>query len=205
MCDALSRNVPKQYATILSNCLAHARRQFVELVERFPDECTHVIEELAKIYKHDAIVKEQGLCPVARLAYHQEHSGPVMKDLKEWCQAQMEERLVEPNSGLGKAIKYMLKHWKKLTRFLEVPGTPLDNNIAERALKYAILHRKNALFYKTQNGAKVGDLFMSLIHTCQLAGINPLKYLTWVFKNVKNLQSNPADFLPWRYQENNSN
>jgi hypothetical protein len=98
----------------------------------------------------------------------------------------------------------MLKHWKKLTRFLEVPGTPLDNNIAERALKYAILHRKNALFYKTQNGANVGDLFMSLIHTCQLAGVNPLKYLTWVFKNVKNLQSNPADFLPWRYQENNS-
>ncbi|MFO8002854.1 transposase, partial [Thioalkalivibrio sp.] len=80
----------------------------------------------------------------------------------------MEKKLVEPNSGLGKAIKYMLKHWKKLTRFLEVPGTPLDNNIAERALKYAILHRKNALFYKTQNGAKVGDLFMSLIHTCQL-------------------------------------
>jgi hypothetical protein len=205
MCDALSRNVPKEYATILSNCLAHARRQFVELVERFPDECTHVIEELAKVYKHDAIVKEQGLSPVERLAYHQEHSDPVMEELKEWCEAQMEEKLVEPNSGLGKAIKYMLKHWKKLTRFLEVPGTPLDNNIAERALKYAILHRKNALFYKTQNGAKVGDLFMSLIHTCQLAGVNPLKYLTWVFKNVKNLQSNPADFLPWRYQENNSN
>jgi hypothetical protein len=205
MCDALSRNVPKEYATILSNCLAHARRQFVELVERFPDECTHVIEELAKVYKHDAIVKEQGLSPVERLAYHREHSGPVMEELKEWCEAQMEEKLVEPNSGLGKAIKYMLKHWKKLTRFLEVPGTPLDNNIAERALKYAILHRKNALFYKTQNGANVGDLFMSLIHTCQLAGVNPLKYLTWVFKNVKNLQSNPADFLPWRYQENNSN
>lgn len=205
MCDALNRNVPKEYATILSNCLAHARRQFVELVDRFPDECTHVIEELAKIYKHDAIVKEQALSPHERLAFHQEHSAPVMEELKEWCETQMEEKLVEPNSGLGKAIKYMLKHWKKLTRFLEVPAAPLDNNVAERALKYAILHRKNALFYKTQNGANVGDLFMSLIHTSQLAAVNPLKYLTWVFRNVKKLQSNPSDFLPWRYQKNGSN
>jgi hypothetical protein len=201
MCDALSRNVPRQYATLLANCLAHARRQFVELIERFPDECTHVIEELAKVYQHDALIKEQGLSPAQRLAFHQEHSGPVMEGLKEWCETQMGENRVEPNSGLGKAIKYLLKHWKKLTRFLEIPGTPLDNNLCERALKYAILHRKNALFFKTQNGANVGDVFMSLIHTAQLAGVNPLKYLTWVFKNVKTLQSNPSDFLPWRYRE----
>jgi hypothetical protein len=124
-----------------------------------------------------------------------------MEQLKEWCETQLGENRVEPNSGLGKAVKYMLKHWKKLTRFLEVPGAPLDNNLCERALKYAILHRKNALFFKTQNGANVGDLFMSLIHTAQLAGLNPPTYLTWVFKNVKNLQSRPSDFLPWRYPE----
>jgi hypothetical protein len=102
MCDALSRNVPKEYATILANCLAHARRQFVELVERFPDECTHVIEELAKIYKHDAIVKEQGFSPVERLAFHQEHSGPVMEELKGWCEAQMQERVSSPTQGWAK-------------------------------------------------------------------------------------------------------
>ena len=57
----------------------------------------------------------------------------------------------------------MLNHWEKLTRFLHVPGAPLDNSIRERALKKAILHRKNALFYKTQRGARVGDMYMSLI------------------------------------------
>jgi transposase len=62
----------------------------------------------------------------------------------------------------------MLKHWEKLTLFLRHPGPPLDNNICERALKKAILHRKNALFYKTVNGAHVGDVFMSLIYTCEL-------------------------------------
>ena len=203
MCDALSRNVPKEYETILSNCLTHGRRQFVDLMDRFPEECTYVIEALGMVYKHDSIVKERGLSPEQRLAYHQEHSGPVMADLKAWCETQFEQKLVEPNSGLGKAIKYMLKHWNKLARFLKVPGAPLDNNLCERALKYAILHRKNALFFKTQNGAHVGDLFMSIIHTCQLAGVNPLNYLTSVLKNIKKLQVNPSDFLPWNYQDDN--
>jgi len=200
MCDALSRNASKEFETILANCLAHARRQFAELVDRFPDDCAYVIQLLGKVYHHDAIVKEQGLSPAQRLLYHQQHSGPLMAELKNCCYSQIDQKLVEPNSGLGQAIAYMLRHWEKLTRFLQVEGAPLDNNLCERALKRAILHRKNALFYQTQRGAQVGDLFMSLIHTCQLAGINPLAYLTWLLKNTEQIQKSPRDFLPWKYQ-----
>jgi len=67
------------------------------------------------------------------------------------------------------------------------------------ALKHAILHGKNALFYKTQRGAYVGDLFMSLIHTCQLAGVNPLHYLTWALKNARELQKSSKGYMPWHY------
>jgi hypothetical protein len=119
-----------------------------------------------------------------------------MEDLKRWCETGIREKTVEPNSGLGKAIQYMLKRWDKLTRFLEVPGCPLDNNLCEQVLKFAILHRKNALFYKTHRGAQVGDLFMSLIHTCQLAGVNPLDYLTWLLKNARELEPYPRRILP---------
>jgi transposase len=84
---------------------------------------------------------------------------------------------VEPNSGLGKALSYMTHHFHKLTLFLRVPSAPLDNNLCERALKKAILHRKNALFYKTPNGARAGDVFMSLIHTCQLSGASAVRLL----------------------------
>jgi hypothetical protein len=89
-----------------------------------------------------------------------------MKTLREWMEAQFSQHFVEPNSGLGKAITYFLRHWKGLTAFLRDAGSPLDNNICERALKRAVLHRKNALFYRTLHGSEVGDLFMSLIHTC---------------------------------------
>ena len=200
MCDALSRNTSKEFETIVSNCMVHARRQFVDIIESFPDQCIHVIETMREIYKNDAIVKERNMSADQRLAYHQQHSKPLMDQLHQWCQKQFDEKLVEPNSGLGKAIKYLLNHWQKLTRFLNVPGAPLDNNICERALKYAIIHRKNSLFYRSRRGAYVGDLFMSLIHTCQLAGVNPLEYLTWLLKNIQQIPDDPCEFLPWKYQ-----
>ena len=150
MCDALSRNLPKEYETILANCLTHGRRYFVKVVENFPQECRHVLEALAEVYRIDAIARERGLSPKQRLRLHQAESEPILKELKAWFKEQLADKKVEPNSGLGEAIRYMPKHWDKLTRFLRVPGAPLDNNLCERALKKAILHRKNSLFYKTK-------------------------------------------------------
>jgi hypothetical protein len=109
---------------------------------------------------------------------------------------------IEPNSELGKAITYLLRHWKKLTLFLRHPGVPIDNNVVERALKKAILNRKNALFYKTLNGAKVGDLFMSLIHTCELNGTNPFDYLTELLRHADELKQKPSAWMPWNYRDN---
>ena len=181
MCDALSRNVPKLAAGVeilLANCLAHGRRQFVEVAASFPDQCRYVLEMLGQVYGHEAEARERGLRPEERLQFHQKRSGPVMEQLHHWLEAQFAERKTEPNSGLGKAITYLLRHWRPLTLFLRQAGAPLDNNLVERALKRAVLHRKNALFYRTLNGADVGDLFMSLIHTCQLCGANSFDYLT---------------------------
>jgi len=108
---------------------------------------------------------------------------------------------VEPNSGLGQAIAYMRIRWEPLTLFLRVPGAPLDNNICERALKKAILHRKNALFYKTRNGARVGDVFMSLIHTAELNGIAPFPYLVALQRHQEAMALAPGAWLPWNYQQ----
>jgi transposase len=200
MCDALSRNLPGELRTILAHCLAHARRQFVDVFERFPGPCGHLLESLAVVYHNDAKAREQQLSAEARLRFHQEASGPTMQDLHAWLSGQLDEKLAEPNSGLGRAITYMLRHWDKLTLFLRVPGAPLDNNVCERALKKAILHRKNALFYKTQNGARVGDLFMSLIYTCELNQADPFDYLTELQRHSDELAASPEGWMPWNYR-----
>jgi transposase len=201
MCDALSRNVPKSFATLMANCLAHGRRNFVELTPNFPEACRFVLETLGEVYGYDDQARTQGMSPEQRLHFHQEHSGPLMEKLHSWLGAQFAERKVEPNSGLGKAVSYLLNHWQKLTLFLREPGAPLDNNIAERALKKAILHRKNSLFYKTRNGALMGDLFMSLIHTCELNAINPFDYLNELQRHAEELKQAPSEWLPWNYRE----
>jgi hypothetical protein len=199
MCDALSRNTSEAFKTILANCLAHGRRKFVEVALNFPEQCRYVIETLAKVYKHDEITKEQNMTADERFHFHQTKSAPLMEDLKTWLSDQLDQKKVEPNCGLGQAISYMLNHWKPLTLFLRVPKAPLDNNICERALKKAILHRKNAMFYKTENGARVGDLFMSLIHTCNLAGVNPFDYLTALQQHASELSERPDRWMPWNY------
>jgi hypothetical protein len=201
MCDALSRNLPGELQTILANCLAHARRRFVDVYDRFPEICRHLLESLAVVYRNDALARERGLSPEARLQLHQEASGPTMAALHDWLERQRGEKRAEPNSALGGAIGYTLKHWDELTLFLRQAGAPLDNNVCERALKKAILHRKNALFYKTQNGAKVGDLFMSLIYTCQLNEVNPFDYLTELQLHADALAACPERWMPWNYRE----
>ena len=200
MCDALSRNLPAEFQTVVANCIAHGRRKFVEVAARFPEECIHVLQSLGEVYKHDAYCRDQEMSPQERLDYHRTQSAPLMDKLKDWFQEQFDEHLVEPNSGLGQAIAYMQNHWDKLTLFLRTAGVPLDNNICERTLKKAILHRKNALFYKTKNGAHVGDLFMSLIHTCQFSAANPFDYLTELQRHSDAVSRCPREWMPWNYR-----
>lgn len=201
MCDALDRNRPSGHEVVEGNCGSHARRHFVDQVENFPTECRYLLEMLGKVFKVDELCRTLGLSDEQRLRRHQEDSGPLMADLKAWMQVELDEKRVEPNSGLGEAMNYMLKRWEKFTLFLRVPGAPIHNNIVERALKKAIRHRKNSLFYRTQRGATVGDVYMSLIHTTELDGGNALDYLTELMRHPKAVAENPGAWLPWNYRE----
>lgn len=206
MHDAESKNASKvkraDLEVELANCLPHGRRYFVDNLKNFPEECYHVLQELCIVFHNEKVAKEEQMTPEARLAYHQTHSQPVMDRLKKWLQEQISKKLVEPNSGLGKAINYMLNHWPKLTLFLRKAGAPLDNNLAERSLKKTILHRKNSLFYRTQRGADVGDRFTSIIHTCELNGINPFDYMTALLRNSHRAKESPERWMPWAYTAN---
>jgi transposase len=207
MSDGLAANTPKQHKdqALDISCLVHGRRQFVDIDGFFPYECARVIDAIAEIYQHEAHCKQQRLTPAGRLAYHQEHSGPVMEALKDWMEQQIEDKRVEPNSRLGGAFDYLLKRWESLTRFLEIPGAPLDNNAAERALKMILRYRKNSLFYRNEHGAYVGDVLTSLIETCRLAGANPLDYLSALMENRSAMFADPTAWLPWNYRNDLGN
>src|SRR5581483_2441313 len=200
MCDGLDRNLPKKpLRTILGNCLGHGRRNFVDVVRSFPQEVRVVLEILRKVFRHDEVSRELEMSPAERLRYHQERSGPLMEELKVWMAEQLARKEVELNSALGEAIGYMQKRWVPLTLFLREAGAPLENNIAERALKKAILNRKNALFYKTENGADAGDVFMTLIHTAELSEVNPFEYLIEILRHSREVAESADAWLPWSF------
>lgn len=201
MCDASSRNTPEELATILANCNAHARRRFGDLEVNFPEECRYVLDVFHDVYENDAKARSEHMTPQERLAFHQANSGLLMAELKGWMRRKLDDHEVEPNSGLGEAIAYMLGHWEGFTLFLRMAGAPLDNNLCERALKKAICHRKNSLFYKTENGARVGDMFMSLIHTAELNGANPFDYLLELMRHPSEVAAQPDKWMPWNYRD----
>ena len=201
MSDALSANELADETTIIrSHCLAHGWRKFTEIEDVFPAQCQRVIDDLNTVFTHEATTRQEGLTAEGRLAYHQTHSGPLMAKLKTWLEGQLNERLVEPNSSLGKAFQYLLNHWHPLTQFLRVPGAPLDNNTVERALKLMIRQRRNSLFYASTHSAYVASVLTS-VATCAQAGINALAYLVALQTHRAEVFRNPSAWLPWNYTE----
>lgn len=183
---------------IIGKCLVHARRMFVEVEKFFPEQCGMVLEAFGKVFK---VEKEtRTLSDEDRLKRHRQESRPVMNELLRWVIAEEKAGRIEPASGLGKAVRYLKTHWRFLTQFLRVPGMPLENNIAERAIKSVIRFRKNSLFYKTTVGATVGDILMSVIETCRMNRVNALAYLTALGSVEKSeLWRDPTRWLPWTW------
>jgi transposase len=198
MVDGSSSNFPKTLQAIIHNCLTHGRREFCDLEVSFPKEASVIIELLAEVYKNDDLTK--GFSDEDRLKYHQDHSAAVMDKI--FTKLNEYKQTAEPNGGLMKAVRYMLKRWPELNRFLTVPGAPLDNNTAERAIKLFVLYRKNSYFYLTQVSAWVGDILMTLIHTAVDARASPIHYLTQIQIHKKQVFKNPEQWLPWNYLEN---
>lgn len=200
MSDALASNEAVAMALIRCHCLAHGRRKFSELVEVFPQECAVVLDVLRQVFDHEEATHVQQLNAQERLVYHQVYSGPLMEGLKRWLLRQGDERLVEPNSSLGKAIAYLLEHWATLTRFLSIPSAPRENTLGERAFKLFIRQRNNSLCFATEHSAYIASVLTSLIATCLHAGVNAVEYLVALQEHRREVCAAPEGWLPWTYQ-----
>ncbi len=200
MSDALEHNEAEGVEVVRCHCMAHGRRKFTEIESAFPEACQEVVEALKEVFDHEEKTQKNQMRAQERLAYHQTYSAPIMAALKSSMESQRDPREVEPNSSLGKALAYWLEHWQMLTQFLRVPGAPLENNTAERALKLIIRQRKNSLFYATPHSAYVASLLTSLIATCIQAEVNAMAYLVALQENRSAVFATPADGLPWTFQ-----
>ena len=199
MCDALTANIPEDISSdlyILCYCLVHARRQFYELPDGYDDLAEQVMGLIGKIYDNEFQAKS--MTSHERLKFHQQHSTPIMEELRAYLTAQQKE--FEPNGVAGVAIDYMLKRWTEFTHFLRHPDIPLDNNLTERALKLIIQVRKTSMFYKTLKSARIASYIQTALYSAAQNDVNPYEYMTAVLQHKNAVIKNPDKWLPWRYQ-----
>jgi hypothetical protein len=203
MSDALSSNHVTQTSYDKALCNVHGRRGFAELVEQSPEEVLFALECYAPVWENEGHCKDKRYTPAKRLAYHREHSEPHMKALKSWCEKSISEAEghVEPNSNLGVAMSYIVKHYEGLSAFCRIENAPVDNNEIERLIKLVVRSRKSSLFFKTQNGADVSDVLTSVLATCQEAQVNAFDYLQSVQRNQLAVRAAPQQWLPWNYPQ----
>ena len=138
--------------------------------------------------------------PKARLVYHKLHSTPIIEAIYNKIAELFDQKIIEPNSDLGGAMKYWLNHKEELTVFLRVEGVKIDNNWAEFTLRLMSLYRNASLFFKTKRSAIIMNDLFSLVSTCEANKVNAFEYLNWIQVNWKDVQAHPEQYLPWHFK-----
>lgn len=194
--DGLECYFPHKATSIDVRCSSHARRKFYELEKVHPVLHEKALDLFGAIYKNNADAIK--LSPEERLAHHREHSRRPLNELVDLVENEAEK--LEPSSDEFKACDYLIKNWNQITSFMRIPGAPLDTNEEERMAKQVIKVRKSSLFFKTAQGAHMGDDFMGLIETCRANDVNVFDYLVWALDNHNELPRAPMNFTPWDFK-----
>ncbi len=155
-------------------CLAHGRREFISLQETYPKECGAVIDLMDQVFKIEHTAKNWDQLALLRL----EKSTPLMAALKEKLEEIQREFL--PRDEMRKAAEYILSSWEQFTAFLKDVKLPITNNESERALRQAVLGRKNYRGSKTIDGADRAAILFTVVESCKKAELDPEDYIKYV-------------------------
>lgn len=185
-----------------SGCNAHGLRKFRDEADKAPLLASRALSLIGRFYSEEARARTEGLAGAELLAFRQEHIGPVAAQLRAWIDAHLTDLL--PSNPVRKAMQYYVNHWAALTRFLQDPDVPLDNNWSERALRSVNLIRNNSLYAGGEDGAIRLCTLLTLIGTSRLLGLNPYEYLLWALAktvpHTTNRGFTAADLTPGAYQ-----
>ena len=182
-------------------CNVHAFLLWHDHQYKFPAEYAIVGEGYHNVYLAEETAMARKMSPEERLAYHQLHSRPWMEKIRALCFEIAADRRAEPRTPLYEAVHFFLNQWPRLTKFLEVPGMPLDTNLCEQTLIAIVRYLASCFNYHTEKGAEVGDGGMSLVATARANDVEPWTWLADCLKNHIDLAKNPEQWFPWAWKE----
>jgi len=181
--------------------MAHARRKFENIKAQYPQDIPIVLKYFALLYQIEANLKERHASLEETQKEREEKSVPILNKIEQWLKQKSLE--TTPKSSLGEAISYALKRWDKLCAYVTNGMYHIDNNPVERSIRPIALGRKNWLFIKNDESGEDLAVISTLIHTCELLGINPKDWLSKTFSKIAGQNNyNPEPLLPYHYEEN---
>jgi transposase len=178
------RFAQKTTAILPALCWSHARRQFEKAQGAEPRLVDVALEQIGKLYKEEAKMRELGLEGVAKLAHRGEYSKPLVDAFFAWLKHTVSTEVILPINPFGQAARYALEREAGLRVFLANPDVPLDTNQLEREIRPVAVGRKNWLFCWTEVGARHVGIIYSVLVSCRLQGVNPYVYLVDVLQRV---------------------
>ena len=165
-------------------CWSHCRRGFERVQASDPAASAEALALIGALYRHEQVIRDQGLSGKEKLAYRSEHSEAVVQAFWGWCDKQCHRADLLPSSPLAKALHYALARKAALQVFLADPDVAIDTNHLERSLRPIPMGKKNWLFAWTEIGAERIGIIQSLLVTCRLQGVDPYVYLVDVLQRV---------------------
>ena len=196
------REVARENSLTHLCCWAHSRRKFIEAQKAQPKGKTGkadmAISFIAKLYAVEKQTKNSDAA--TRHRSRQGVSVPVLNAFHQWLLKT--QRQVPPKTVLGKAVNYTLEYWPELSRYTVNGEWPIDNNLAENAIRPFVIGRKAWLFSNSQRGATASANLYSLIETAKANGKEPYSYLSWLFEKLPEADlQNIEGLMPWNMSE----
>ena len=180
------------------NCWAHARRKFIDAQSFDNEKASEVLTQIQLLYAIEKHGVENNYTPDEIKIYRQQHAVPILSGLRELLKTQQLNSL--PKSPLGMALQYTLARWNKLTVYTQDGNLKIDNNLVENSIRPVAIGRKNYLFAGNHEAAQRSAVLYSLFATCKLHHVNPIEWLTYVFKNINSHKINAiVQLLPQNY------
>ncbi|MEO7315621.1 MAG: IS66 family transposase [Ginsengibacter sp.] len=186
------------------NCMAHARRKFIDAAQNDPGRAEEALLRFQKLYEMERVIRDWNFPPEDALELRQRQSVEVLKEFKEWLTDEYQKVL--PSSAIGRAIAYCLPRWEKLSLYTTNGILQIDNNPVENAVRPVAIGRKNYLFAGSHDAAQRAAMIYSLVATCRMHNINPFDWLKDVFERMHLYTTkNIHELLPqnWKKKEEN--
>ena len=191
--------VKNETQCVLCYCWAHARRNFYEILENHPEDCVAILLLIDELF---SVEREAGKSFEKLKILREQKSRVLTSMIKAWLEERNLKYLLSEDE-MGKAIRYLLGHWKEFTVFLDDIRVPLSNNHAERSLRHAVLGRKNFNGSKTINGADVAADHYTIIETCKLVKLDPAVYYRYLVdtNNAGGEVLSPLRYTWWVWEQ----